>query len=688
VILAAATVAIGLAVTSAQSAQPPLVLDSGWVFRWGDSPVSPDGALEWLTSDISAPEWQPTLTLENPPGEPREWLWLRLRLPDQGWPHPGLFIPRIARAFEVYVDTTLIYSDGEFVAHRNKFYNVKTFLLSLPVDYRGRVLSMRVYSDGKRIGMTAGDVPVTIGTQADLISRILNHSLEHNIAGCIIFVIGLLVLIGNRLIAWRSDILFPLSLAVAALGIGTYFLTTRFAAVYLFKSPGTLYYIHFVSYLVFPIGLYAFVNLVMGRNSLGRYLWRASAVFAIVLIVLDLSDVASLSSNYGLANKWLLGTLAVMLGMIVVDIRKEASEARWVLVAVLIAALAGFYDLLVKAGVFPFYRYIAHWGLVGFAATLVMIVVRRYNQYTARLALQSRELRAYAETLELKVVQRTQDLDARNVELEDALQRLEDTQQQLVLREKMASIGDLVAGVAHEMNTPVGAISSASDTLSRAIDIVQRLARDGSGSLSGENSKRLHKALDALEVNNSVVADASERVAGIVRTLKAFARLDEAEVQEVDIHECLESTLLLLEYRFKPNIEVVRDFGELPSIYCVPSQLNQVFMNVLVNGCDAIEGAGAISVATSHKGGMVAVRIADSGPGIAPEHVEHVFDPGFTTKGVGVGTGMGLALAYRIAEKHGGEIRLEPRGGPGAVFEIRVPSDAAKVTARYRSSSS
>ena len=656
-ILCAATVLTGLAVASAYSAEPPMVLDSGWVYRWGDSPVSPDGAFEWLASDISDPEWQPTLTLENPPGEPQEWLWLRLRLPEQGWAHPGIFIPRIARAFEVYVDTTLIYTDGEFVAHRNKFYNIKTFLLSLPVDYRGRVLSMRVYSDGKRVGMIAGDVPVAIGAQVDLVSRILKHSLEHNIAGCIIFVIGLLVLIGNRLIRWRSDILFPLSLAVATLGIGTYFMTTRYAAVYLFKSPGTLYYIHFISYLVFPIGLYAFVNLVMGGKSLARFLWRASAVFAIVLIVLDLSEAASLSSNYGLANKWLLGTLAVMLVLIAADIRREESEARWVLVAILIAAAAGFYDLLVKAGVLPFYMYIAHWGLVGFAATLVMIVIRRYNKYTERLARQSRELRAYAENLELKVVQRTQDLDARNLELQDALQRLEDTQEQLVLREKMASVGELVAGVAHEMNTPVGAISSASDTIGRAIDIVQQLSR--SGELPEADAKRLRKGLEALVVNNDVISKASSRVAEIVRTLRAFARLDQAEVQEADIHECLKSTLLLLEHRFKRDIEVVCEFGEIPVVYCVPSQLNQVFMNVIVNACDAMDDAGTIAITTSYSGNMVQVRISDSGPGIVPECVGHVFDPGFTTKGVGVGTGLGPRA---FLPDHGAAPRAYPCG--------------------------
>ena len=667
------------------AAEPPRKLDTGWVYRWGDSPVSPDGVLEWLTADLSASEWQPTGVLANPPGVSQEWLWLRLRLPEQGWPHPGLFIPRIARAFEVYVDTTLIYADGEFVAHRNKFYNVKTFLLSLPVDYQGRVLSLRVYSDGTRIGVTARDVPVAIGTEADLVGRILKLSLEHNIAGCIIFVVGLLVLIGNRLVAFRPDILFPLSLSVAALSIGTYFLTTRYAAVYLFNSPGTLYYIHFVSFLVFPIGLYAFVNLVMGRRSLVRYLWHASAMFAVVLIVLDLLDVASLSSNYDLANRWLLFTLAGMLVMIFVGVRQKRPEARRVLVAVAIAASAGLYDLLVKAGVLPFHRYISHWGLVAFAGALVMIVVRRYNRYTARLDRQSRELRAYADDLELKVAQRTQSLDARNLELQDALQRLEDTQQQLVLREKMASIGDLVAGVAHEVNTPIGAILSASNTSIRAIKIVQRYARDGCGSLSEEDSKRLNKALDALAVSSTVVLGGSERVAGIVRALKAFARLDEAEVQAVDIHECLESTLLLLEHRFKSGIEVVKDYGELPSICCVPSQLNQVFMNVLVNACDAVGDTGTIGITTGRAGGLAVIRISDSGPGIPPEHVDHIFDPGFTSKGVGVGTGMGLALSYRIMEKHGGEIHVDPQGGPGAIFEIRLPFNVGEIPAGYQS---
>jgi signal transduction histidine kinase len=161
----------------------------------------------------------------------------------------------------------------------------------------------------------------------------------------------------------------------------------------------------------------------------------------------------------------------------------------------------------------------------------------------------------------------------------------------------------------------------------------------------------------------------------IVRSLKNFARLDEAERKKVDIHEGIESTLTLLQHQLKSRITIVKRFGDLPEIECFPNQLNQVFMNILVNAAQAITNRGTITVTTSKQEGAVKISISDTGVGIPPEHLSRIFDPGFTTKGVGVGTGLGLSICYKIVQDHHGTIEAES-SNTGTTFTITLPMKA------------
>ena len=169
----------------------------------------------------------------------------------------------------------------------------------------------------------------------------------------------------------------------------------------------------------------------------------------------------------------------------------------------------------------------------------------------------------------------------------------------------------------------------------------------------------------------------------IVRSLRNFARLDEAELKKVDLHEGIESTLTLVYHEYKNRIEIVRDFGALPEVECYPNQLNQVFLNILVNAIQAIKGTGTITIKTRASGEHVTLSFADSGDGIAPEHLNRIFDPGFTTKGVGVGTGLGLSIVYKIIQAHQGRVDVTSKVGTGTTFIITLPvrlSDATNNT--------
>ena len=259
-------------------------------------------------------------------------------------------------------------------------------------------------------------------------------------------------------------------------------------------------------------------------------------------------------------------------------------------------------------------------------------------------------------------------------ELESTNRELRETQMALVRTEKMASLGNLVAGVAHEINTPVGAVSSNADLMRRALTKL----RQSLGECEIPENSNLEKALTALEHVASVNREACERIVKIVRGLRNFARLDEAERKRVDVHEGIESTLTLLHHELKTRIDVVREFGELPEIECFPSQLNQVFMNLLVNAIQAIDGEGTITVRTSASDAHIRLEFRDSGRGVLPDVLPRIFDPGFTTKGVGVGSGLGLAICYQIVrEDHGGEISVDSQTGVGTTFTVTLPIHAA-----------
>lgn len=236
---------------------------------------------------------------------------------------------------------------------------------------------------------------------------------------------------------------------------------------------------------------------------------------------------------------------------------------------------------------------------------------------------------------------------------------------QQIQAEKMAALGLLVAGVAHEINTPMGAIHSNNDIMDRAVGRIRK-------ALGASPEREVERLLDILEQvckNNEI---ATERIMHIVRSLKNFARLDEAARKRVNIHEGIESTLMLMQHQLKGRIRIEKEFGNLPDIECHPNQLNQVFMNILANAAQAIPQRGMIRIRTSVEKDQVKIAISDTGVGISNEDLPKIFDPGFTTKGVGIGTGLGLAICYKIVEDHGGAIEVET-AEKGTTFTIVLP---------------
>ena len=241
-------------------------------------------------------------------------------------------------------------------------------------------------------------------------------------------------------------------------------------------------------------------------------------------------------------------------------------------------------------------------------------------------------------------------------DLTKALNELKATQLQLINSEKMASLGQLVAGVAHEINTPIASIKSNNEIIKKLISQI--------------SDKELASLFNEV---NTIDSEAISRINSLVISLRKFVRLDEAELQEADINKEIDLTLDLIRHETKNRIEIKKNYGKIPLIKCYPNMLNQVFMNILVNAVHAIKENGIISIDTNYTNKHLIVKIKDNGCGI--KEPDKIFDAGYTTKGVGIGTGLGLAISQKIIEKHNGKISVKTKLNTGSEFSITIPSE-------------
>jgi two-component system NtrC family sensor kinase len=247
------------------------------------------------------------------------------------------------------------------------------------------------------------------------------------------------------------------------------------------------------------------------------------------------------------------------------------------------------------------------------------------------------------------------------------------TNEKLAESHKMASLGRLVAGIVHEINTPIGSILSNNEVILRSLDGLKNLLQTS----RSNSAPAPEKAMDILETLSSLAAVdklACERISAVIRSLKTFARVDEGDRRKVDLHEILRNTLKLSGCVFRRRITVETDFGELPEVECFPHLMNQVFLNLLVNAAQAIEGEGKVTVKTRHEGACAHVAISDTGKGIRPEDRARIFARGFSTKAVGEGTGLGLTITREIiVDTHRGSIDFDSEPGVGTTFHVRIP---------------
>lgn len=307
----------------------------------------------------------------------------------------------------------------------------------------------------------------------------------------------------------------------------------------------------------------------------------------------------------------------------------------------------------------------------------------------ARTVIYQKELEVLNRTLEEKVEQRTTLLNQRNNQLEKSNQELHAAQQQLIQAEKMASIGQLAAGVAHEINNPISFVNSNLSSLKQYTDTYRKLSEQVQNLLSNENpenqgliKQKLSDWMDNEDlsfINDDVTellsesTDGLDRVTDIVQNLKQFSRTDSDDKKWTDINECVKTTLKIVNNKLKYHCDIDENFGDLPHVWMNFGKISQVLTNLLINAGQAINERGKIIITTQLQNDNIAISIEDNGSGISVDNLNKLFDPFFTTKDIGVGTGLGLSISYGIIQEHGGNITVTSELNKGSCFRIILP---------------
>jgi two-component system, NtrC family, sensor kinase len=438
--------------------------------------------------------------------------------------------------------------------------------------------------------------------------------------------------------------------------------------------------------------------------------WVAFARYLYILygisITLALCQVYALS--YNLMEVTAMCVSLYMLFLAIKIYRKGYRPAKFFLIGWTIFLLGVCIYIIKDFGVLPYNNFTRYTMQIGSGIEVILLsfgladrinALKKEKEESQARALEvlhenERIIREQNILLEAKVRERTEALEISNKDLSVALSNLKDTQMQLVDAEKMASLGQLTAGIAHEINNPINFVISNVKPLRRDIEDILSLV-DKYGDIKPDETldsklKEIESYKEELDLSylmeeiNSLlkgIDEGASRTSEIVKGLKNFSRLDESDLKKTNIHEGLDSTLTLLNNQLRDRIQVVKEYGNLPQIECYPGKLNQVFMNILTNAIQAIQSRkpapmeGRITITTINEADLIKISIRDNGIGIPDEALNKIFDPFFTTKNVGEGTGLGLSIAYSIIEKHRGKIRVNSQKGMGTEFIVILPKN-------------
>ncbi len=437
-----------------------------------------------------------------------------------------------------------------------------------------------------------------------------------------------LITITNSLINSRPifEVLMPLTFTlIVGIALVIYLYTKRFTI---------LLYSFLTMILCIPVFFQISIGGFSGQGSVPIILWSILAPFGSMMF-----------QNTKKATWWFIAYLVLVFSLLMLD----EYFTQFAELPISFAESTTHSDLMVS------------YGLAIVVLSIIIFVTMRYFVNAFQ--------REYNRAEKLVV-----DLTNTNKELEITLKELRETQSELIQSEKMASLGKLAAGIAHEINNPIGALKSTASTSKQCVSKMEQYFEEQEIFDKIKDKSDLKKFIRILNDNSLVFSEVSNRISKTVNNFINFARLDKAGFDKIDINKSIDNTLTLIQHDIKARTTVEKQYAEIPKIACYPGELNQVFMNLLTNALRAIKEEGKITVCTYLENQNVHMQFTDTGIGIPPDQITGLFEPGFTIDGSRV-TGLGLFTSYNIIKKHHGEIKVESEVGKGSTFTIILPID-------------
>ncbi|OSZ78610.1 hypothetical protein CAP35_10270 [Chitinophagaceae bacterium IBVUCB1] len=592
-------------------------------------------------------------------------------------------------------------AEGEFKKYNERLYNNQNHVFALDIEQgETQTFYLRVKSGEQMV------LPMFVGDTKSVFESLMNKDVIYGLFFGIILVMlfyNLFIYFTTKDKGYLYYVLYILALALSQASLSGYafrFLwpgSTWMAqnSVYLFPSLGGLAAMVFVKEFLQTRILAP--KLTKGLNILiGIFVFAIVAVFA---------GLKMLSFSVMQLNT-IVGSLYVLYLSFVV-LKKGNKSALFFIVAWTILLLGATVFVLKDFGVFAYNNFTSSILAIGSAIEVVLLsfaladkinILRKEREVAQAQTLKAVEenariVREQNVVLEAKVTERTQELRASNDELNKTLKDLKEAEMQLVESEKMASLGQLTAGIAHEINNPINFVTSNVKPLKRDVEMVIEMLNQIEGiSLSDGTLEDKKQQIEDLkqeydfdylktEIDYLIngINEGSSRTAEIVKGLRIFSRLDEDDLKRADINDGIDSTLVIVNNQLDNRIEIIKQYSELPLVECYPGKLNQVFMNIISNALYAIkaryqeEKGGALTISTSANDRNVLISVRDNGTGMTEETKKKLFEPFFTTKDVGEGTGLGLSIAYNTIVKHNGTITVNSEMGVGTEFIIEIP---------------
>ncbi len=702
------------AMASTAEVQPHDIFLTDFEYRLGDPAVNEAGIPLWAAestskagtdgaADENSGEWKPYRLgtfIEVP--EADKYIWFRTTLPEHSYHGAILSFFDVGNSMDIYLDEQTIYSNHYIeqpgLRRINEYYY--SMHAELPGDCSGKTVYIRARPKAlfnknniyalNYMNLTSYENHTTYWIAKGYADMILGFIL---IAAGLVFILLLLFV--------KVDVRTMLSLGMLSITSGTITLYQSYF-IHLVHAPTLFYYVAFICNTLMPVAVFQFFRLYVPKKfrKPTDIMSMAFITFTIVMVSLDLFGLYSAFTFIQIFFAAFALCSSALFVPVLKNKENSPTETRIILIGSCAYALTGLYDIVYVILISDFVGTQYHtWGLLVMIISLVFSMVYRYNEAHKKVVVYSKELEEkninlneawnqvktahdsiteLNRSLEQKVAERTdelknansdltelnEELTAMNEQLIATMDALTDAQAQLIQTEKIAALGKLVAGVAHELNTPVAAISS---------NIQFEEALYGQVDLADISSMDTY--FTSIEPLRLVNKEAGERITAIVRNLTNFSRLDESDLKEVNLIEGIDSTVAVMgEQIYSKRITIVKELSYIPNITCYPKLMNQVFMDLLENAIEAVSTGGIITISTSCSS-KIYIKFKDNGRGIPANDLQKVFDPRFTTKGERVGIGLGLPLSYRVIEKHGGSISVNSTPGEGSEFIIELPFD-------------